>query len=167
MTRKFGLSPGRAIALVLALSLMTASQASAAPLKITGVVGKMKRDLGGAIEQVAVLRSEIEGGARSSGSTDVAGISDGGYSVTLASLKRASVGLTDAVNQLRARMGSSQDLRRTEALLRMKVEVTSLTWLLEELGRDDPMADRPGALLRAEETLAEIEKALTGASSWN
>ena len=49
----------------------------------------------------------------------------------------------------------------------MRMELTSLLWSLDELGRDDVRADRKEALDRVHQSFIEIGTAIDDTSAWN
>ncbi|MEZ5825305.1 MAG: hypothetical protein R3C97_11390, partial [Geminicoccaceae bacterium] len=139
----------------------------AASPQMARLIGKMKQDLGGAMEHTAVLRDEISHGPVqvSTGADpfdpmDIAGISDGGFGVTLANLRRAGDALSVRLDELNKTYRDPASFDRSETLLIMRMELTSLLWSIEELGREDPGVDREAALVRIEENLTQLDRAI-------
>jgi len=160
-------------ALILAASTMSAQAVSP---QMAGLIGKMKRDLGGAMEQTAVLRNEIDQAPASITPvsfddgidvTDLAGISDGGFQVMVAGLRRTSAALNERLAQLSRTYRDPTNLERSKTLLIMRMELTSLIWAIDELGREGYGVDRQSALARIDENLAEFDKAITASTRWN
>lgn len=168
---------GRMLALLVIPALLLVcgtGVADAASPQMARLLGKMKQDLGGAMEHTAVLRDEISHAPVKAsvepdtpGPMDIAGISDGGFNVSLANLRRAGDALGERLGELNRTYRDPASLDRSETLLMMRMELTSLLWSIDELARDDFAADREAALMRIEENLSQLDRAITRSGRWN
>ncbi|MCB2056092.1 MAG: hypothetical protein KDE35_17860 [Geminicoccaceae bacterium] len=149
-------------ALVLLLVLGWCGTAWALPPKVAGLLGRISRDVGGAIEQVALLRDAATDPTAGAGplnpGADAVGIAAGGRTSTLAILRRAGERLARRLDDLRRADGGAGPAR-AELLLLMRVELDSLLWSIEDLHEDiDP--ERADELLdRLHRNLVELEAA--------
>lgn len=136
--RTFGSRGGFPLILALVLGLLSAMPAAAAPA-VFGTLDRLALDIRGAMAHVARLRDRLgeptpPGGGGASPPADIAGIADGGYASTVASLRWASRGLDRRLAALRAAVGRPASPEQAELLLLMRVELSGLLWTLEELG---------------------------------
>ena len=151
-------------ALAPVLVLLVALPATAAP-GVFGTLDRLALDIRGAMAHVARLRDRLDdppagGLAAASPPADIAGIADGGYASTVASLRWASRGLDRRLAALRAAVGRPESPEQAEILLLMRVELSSLLWTLDELGaggRSPPTAaERAAALDRLNVSLEQL-----------
>ncbi len=124
--------------MALLLGLLLAWPAAAAPA-VFGTLDRLALDIRGAMAHVARLRDRLDDrlSADLSGASpaaEVAGIADGRFGSTVASLRWASRGLDRRLALLRATVGVPESPEMAEILLVMRVELSSLLWTIEELG---------------------------------
>lgn len=124
--------------MALLLGLLLTVPAFAAPA-VFGTLDRLALEIRGAMEHVARLRDRLDDrqSAALSGASpaaEVAGIADGRFASTVASLRWASRGLDRRLALLRASVGTPQSPEMAEILLVMRVELSSLLWTIEELG---------------------------------
>ncbi|MEZ5865290.1 MAG: hypothetical protein R3D25_14950 [Geminicoccaceae bacterium] len=124
--------------MALLLGLLLAFPAAAAPA-VFGTLDRLALDIRGAMAHVARLRDRLD--ERPSGpisgtspAAEMAGIADGRFASTVASLRWASRGLDRRLALLRATVGTPDSPEKAEILLVMRVELSSLLWTIEELG---------------------------------
>ncbi|MCB9967037.1 MAG: hypothetical protein H6852_05295 [Geminicoccaceae bacterium] len=154
--RTTGLRAGAALAATLLLGLLLALPAVAAPA-VFGTLDRLALDIRGAMAHVARLRDRLDEGGFGDASSlspaaEVAGIADGRFGSTVASLRWASRGLDRRLALLRATVGTPDSPEKAEILLVMRVELSSLLWTLEELGGS--AAETPQAPTATERALA-------------
>ncbi|MCB2010226.1 MAG: hypothetical protein KDF64_06450, partial [Geminicoccaceae bacterium] len=75
--------------------------------------------------------------------------------------------LGERLGELNRTYRDPASLDRSETLLMMRMELTSLLWSIDELARDDFAADREAALMRIEENLSQLDRAITRSGRWN
>ncbi|HRY24205.1 MAG TPA: hypothetical protein P5558_07575 [Geminicoccaceae bacterium] len=144
------------MAATLLLGLLLALPAVAAPA-VFGTLDRLALDIRGAMAHVARLRDRLDEGGFGDASSlspaaEVAGIADGRFGSTVASLRWASRGLDRRLALLRATVGTPDSPEKAEILLVMRVELSSLLWTLEELGGS--AAETPQAPTATERALA-------------
>ena len=127
-----------ALALVLLLGLLASLPTAAAPA-VFGTLDRLALDIRGAMAHVARLRDRLDDPppgrlSNASPAAEMAGIADGRFDSTVASLRWASRGLDRRLAALRAAVGTPDSPEKAEILLVMRVELSSMLWTLEELG---------------------------------